>query len=131
MDPRDRRRFDDLLEAIIAELPEHIHERLDEVPVVVEDRPTRQLLDDMQIDGPGTLLCGLHSGIPLTRRSVEHSGTIPDQIMLFREPIVAVARFRRGGSLRDLERQVRITLLHEIGHHFGLDEDDLAALGYA
>lgn len=131
MDLKDRRHFDNLLESIIEALPDDIRERLEEVPVVVEDQPSARELADLGIEGRGTLLCGLHSGIPLTSRSVEHSGAIPDRIMLYRQPIIAVSRFRRGGSLRDLERQVRITLLHEIGHHFGLDEDDLAELGYA
>jgi predicted Zn-dependent protease with MMP-like domain len=80
----------------------------------------------MDIDRRQSDLCGLHWGIPLTARSVEHSATFPDRMMLFRGPILRVAGRRR----QDLEEQIRITLLHEIGHHFGLDEDDLAALGY-
>ena len=85
------------------------------------------------------------SGIPLTRRSVDHSGTLPDQIMLFREPIMRLSRvpsrsIRRFGAGREnakrssresLEYEIRVTLLHEMGHHFGLDEDELAELGYA
>jgi len=128
-----RQQFDDILESIIAELPEHLHARLDEIPVVVEDRPTARQLRDLGMDTRGTLLCGLHWGVALTDRSVEHSGRLPDQISLFREPIMMVSGFGRrsgGGSLRDLQQQIRITLLHEMGHHVGLDEDDLAALGY-
>jgi predicted Zn-dependent protease with MMP-like domain len=124
-----RRRFDEILDQIIEELPDHLYQLLDEVPLIVEDRPSPELLRDMDMD-EGSLLCGLHWGVPLTERSVEHSATLPDQMRLFREPIIAVSRYKRGGSLRDLIEQVRITLLHEIGHHFGLDEDDLEALGY-
>lgn len=126
MTPAQRDQFDQILESIIAQLPEHLHKLLEEVPLIVEDRPARELLKDMDIDPRTTDLCGLHSGTPLTARSVEHTAKLPDQMMLFREPIMRVAGRRR----LELEQQIRITLLHEIGHHFGLDEDDLTALGY-
>ena len=125
-----RQRFDDLLESIIGRLPHDVGRRLEEVPVVVEDQPSAQELAALGLDRDRSLLCGTHWGVPLTRRSVQHSGVLPDRIMLFREPIMAVAGMRGGRSLRDLERQIRITLLHEIGHHFGLNEDDLGNLGY-
>ena len=140
-----RRLFDDLLEGIITDLPQHLHALLEEVPLIVEDRPSARLLEEMGIDPRLSDLCGLHEGIALTRRSVEHSGVMPDRMMLFREPIIRLAGYRnvptrRVGHLRraarqssqeGLEEQIRITLLHEIGHHFGLDEDDLDRLGYA
>ena len=132
----ERRIFDDLLEQVLAALPEHIHALMEEIPLVVEDQPDPKLLRDMKLNPERTTLCGLHWGIPLTKRSVEHSGSMPDQIMLFREPILGEAgwydrpRPARELRIQELERQIRITLLHEIGHHFGLDEDDLADLGY-
>ncbi len=139
-----RRQFDLLLDEVIAQLPEHYHELLDEIPVVVEDRASPRLLEELGIDGRLGDLCGLHSGIALTRRSVQQSGNLPDTIMLFREPIMRLAGApsrvtRRFGAAREsakrnatqaLEDEIRITLLHEMGHHFGLDEDDLAELGY-
>jgi len=125
-DPQ-RDHFDSILEELIADLPEHIWEVLEEVPLIVEDEPTRQLLEEMDVQGYGSELCGLHSGIPLTHRSVEHGSRLPDRMMLFRGPIMRVS----GRRLRDLREQIRVTLLHEIGHHFGLDEDDLDDLGYA
>lgn len=137
MDADDRRLFDQLLDRIIDALPDSMRSLMEEVPLIVEDRPSARVLDDMDMD-EGDDLCGLHWGVPLTQRSVEHSGVLPDQMMLFREPIARVAGYRgrsrrggRGGGTAELERQIRITLLHEIGHHFGLDEDDLAELGYA
>ncbi len=129
--PSQRNHFDTQLDAVIASLPDHLHDLIEEIPVVVDDNPSPRQLRDLGITSRGTLLCGLHWGVPLTDRSVEHNARLPDQITLFREPIVIVSGFGRGGSLRDLEHQVRVTLLHEIGHHFGLDEDDLEALGYA
>lgn len=142
--PAQRRQFDLLLDEIIAQLPEHYHELLDEIPVVVEDHASPQLLEELGIDGRLSDLCGLHSGIALTRRSVQQSGNLPDTIMIFREPIMRLASApsrvtRRFGAVREsakrnarqaLEDEIRITLLHEMGHHFGLDEDELTELGY-
>jgi predicted Zn-dependent protease with MMP-like domain len=129
-----RQQFDDLLDAVIAQLPPHLAQLLEEVPVVVEDRPSAALLAQMNLDPRQSDLCGLHTGIPLTNRSVEH----------FREPIMRLANARRiaGGrfgaarerakaaALQALEAEIRITLLHEMGHHFGLNEEDLDELGY-
>lgn len=126
LSPSLRRRFDELLEEILESLPDNIHEVMEEVPLIVEDEPLDYLLDEMDIDPDETDLCGLHWGIPLTERSVQHSGTMPDRMMLFRGPIIRTAGNRRS----DVREQIRITLLHEIGHHFGLNEDDLNALGY-
>lgn len=130
----DRELFDDLLEDHLAELPEHLHRLLEEVPLIVEDEPSDLLLEELGIDRRKGDLCGLHWGIALTQRSVEHSGRLPDRIMLFRGPIIRLALSsnpRNDDEALDLlSEQIRITLLHEIGHHFGLDEDDLTELGY-
>ena len=137
---RERERFDALLDRHVASLPAAIRQQLDVVPLIVDDEADPALLDELDIDDDGEL-CGLHWGIPLTDRSVEHSGALPDTLRLFRGPIIRVAEQRaydaaegkRPGAVElveELDRQVRITLLHEIGHHFGLDEDDLTRLGY-
>ena len=130
-----RRLFDEYLDREVAALPDHIHGWLEEVPVIVEDEPSHALFTDLGMDPAVDDLCGLHSGVPLTERGVESLPGLPDQIMLFRGPIIRLAQQHVPGTGRDavseLQRQVRITLLHEIGHHFGLDEDDLAKLGYA
>lgn len=134
MDPRIRRRFDDLLDREVAALPPHIHEVLDELPLVVEDEPSEQVLREMGYEHGETDLCGLHEAVPLTDRGVEDTGMMPGRMMLFRGPIARLAGYRVVGGVEvnasELHRQIHITLLHEIGHHFGLDEDDLAALGY-
>jgi predicted Zn-dependent protease with MMP-like domain len=76
-------------------------------------------------------LCGLYTGIPLGQRSVEHSGVLSDAVHLFREGILALATDRRGRvSERELRRQIRITVLHELGHLHGMSEAELNALGY-
>ena len=136
----ERARFDALFEALLGEMPAEIHALIDEVPVVLEDSAPRALLESMGLDPDDpTGLCGLHAGVPLTERSVD-SGSLPDVITLYREGIVEEAGgweewtdedgTRLGGEER-VCREIRITLLHELGHHFGLDEDDLERLGYA
>lgn len=133
--PSLRRLFDRLLDEEVARLPPQFRAALDEVPLVVEDEPTARLLEEMGMR-PDEDLCGLHQGTPLTERGVEQASW-PDQLRLFRGPIVAQADFpdadypEAKGTEDDLRREIRITLLHEIGHHFGLDEDDLEKLGYA
>lgn len=129
LSPQQRRRFDRLLDQIISELPEHLLELLEEVPVVVEDEPSRKLKREMGLDDDDDL-CGLHSGVAITQQSVERSGDLPSQIMLFRGPIMRQAEGRSGPARDALEQEIRITLHHEIGHHFGLGEDDLEQLGY-
>lgn len=120
-----------MLEDILDELPDQLHALLEEVPLIVEDEPGPALLREMELDPRDTLLCGLHWGVALTDRSVEHTARMPDRMMLFREPIFRVAGYTPTPTGRErLEHQIHVTLLHEIGHHFGLDEDDLAALGY-
>jgi len=137
--PRARKRFDTLLEEVIASLPDRVQSLLEETPVLVDDRPTRRLLVELGLDANDDSLCGLHSGTPLTERSVSHGHDLPETIHLFREGIVELAggwqpwedeEGQRWGGDAEVRRQIRITLLHEIGHHFGLDEADLAALGY-
>ena len=135
----ERRRFDALFEAVLEEMPEEIRRMTEEVPVVLEDHPDPELLRGMGLD-PDDLgaLCGLHSGIPLTERSVEH-GALPDVVTLYREGILEEAGGweeateadggRAGGEER-IRHEIRVTLLHELGHHFGLGEDDLERLGY-
>jgi predicted Zn-dependent protease with MMP-like domain len=134
---RERDTFDDILDRQVAALPEALHELLERVPLIVDDEPTPQLLESLGM-GPDEDLCGLHDGTPLTELSVEAAPEVPEQMMLFRGPIQRLAGYpdRPGGQAspaarRELERQIHITLLHEIGHHFGLEEDDLERLGYA
>lgn len=130
MKPALRDRFDALLEDVLESLPPGVLALLDEIPLIVEDRPDPELLASMGLE-PDASLCGLHTGIALTERSVEMSGAPSDEIRIFRRGVVETAGGWRGGEADERVREeIRITLLHEIGHHFGLDEADLAALGY-
>lgn len=127
----DRDRFDALLEEAIGQLPDEIRKLLEVTPVIVEDSPPEHILKELGMDDP-TELCGLHTGIALTERSVEHGHALPEEIRLFRSGIVNLAGgWRQRGADDKVYEEIWVTLLHEIGHHFGLDEDDLDALGYA
>lgn len=131
MSDDDRERFDALLEEALDALPSPLLELLEEAPLIVDDRPSPELLRSLGMT-PNTILCGLHTGIALTDRSVEHSGVPGDVIHLFREGVLETAGGWNQKHADDLVyEEIMVTLLHEIGHHFGLDEDDLDELGYA
>ena len=139
MNDQDRTRFDRLLEDALPQLPASLRGMLEQLQLVVDDIPEQDLLSQIDIDDP-TDLCGLHSGIPLTERSVEDAPTLPTSIHLFREGIVKMAggweewtddEGEPMGGDEIVQEEIVITLLHELGHHFGLDEDDLERLGYA
>lgn len=122
--PVSKREFEKLVEQAIAELPERFAEFLDEVPIEIHTRPSRKLLRELGLE-EDELLMGLYRGRALTERSVEDSGRLPDVIYVFQEDHELVC-----DSREQLVEEVRKTVLHEIGHHFGMDEDDLEALGY-
>ena len=127
--------FDDILAELIDALPADAAEVVALTGVIAEDEPDDAVLASMGMTrAEGDDLCGMHFGVPETERSVEDTGELPSQIMLFRGPIIRFAEYRiaEGKEVnRDqLIEQIRITLLHEIGHEFGLDEDDLTELGY-
>lgn len=127
MNRADRQRFDAMLQKIINALPAGVRRLLDEVPVIVEDVPDDGVMEEMGEEDERGLM-GLHTGVPFTEQSVEDSGTLPPDIRLYREGIVEHAG---GWTDADAVREeIRVTLLHEIGHQFGLDEDDLERLGY-
>ena len=125
----------DEIEAIarvtLAALPAAFRDSLGDIIFSIEEFADAATLRDMGIDDPFDL-SGLYEGIPLTERSVEgQSGILSDSILIYREGILAMATDRRGRTNEtELQRQIRITILHELGHHFGMTEDDLAELGY-
>jgi len=119
-----KQRFAELVEEALRELPEPFAQHLEEVSVEIKDRPTDKQLKDQGLKDD-ELLLGLYVGHPMTERSVEYSGMLPDAIYIFQEDIELVS-----GNEKELVEQVRTTVLHEIGHHFGMDEDDLDDLGY-
>ena len=119
-----RAAFEKLVGQAVESLPPRFLERLQNVDVVVESEPTEEELRQAGV-GPGGSLLGLYQGIPQTRRGTWYGSVLPDRIVIYQRPIESVA-----GSLLEIRRQVRITLMHEVGHHFGLREQDLSDAGY-
>ena len=107
----------------LAGLPEPFAAHLGGIVLKVEDIADEELLAAMDIEHPLDLT-GVYEGIPLSERSVEHSGTLPDRIRLFRRAILD--EWIEDGE--GLEHLVRHILIHEVGHHFGLSDDDMHAL---
>lgn len=107
----------------MAALPQPFATHLDNVVLRIEEFADDDTLSVMGIDDPFELT-GIYEGIPLTERSVEHSGTMPDRIRLFRRPILD----EWAGGDESLGHLVAHVLIHEIGHHFGLSDEDMHAL---
>lgn len=131
-DREERQRFEELVEEALEDLPPEFAERLDNVDVVVRGRPSSKTLRDMGVP-LGESLLGLYQGVPQTQRSVEYGNVLPDRIEVYREPILdeADALCPEDGDFEATVRQVvRKTVLHEIGHHFGLSDEDLRRLDY-
>jgi predicted Zn-dependent protease with MMP-like domain len=116
--------FQKVLQQALDDLPPEFRKALDNVAVVVEDWPPDWLLDELGIP-PDDILYGFYHGVPLPERSVMDSGALPDKISIYRGPLE-----EDFPDLGELRRQIRITLLHEIGHYFGMDEEALERLGY-
>ena len=110
--------FELLVNEAINSLPEEFSKKMENVGIVVEDHPTLSQLRKSGLP-PWALLFGLYEGIPLTKRQ-NYSGVLPDKITIFRHSILRVAQ-----TEEQIKAQVRATVIHEIGHHFGLSDEQL------
>ncbi|MFP6657389.1 MAG: metallopeptidase family protein [Pirellulales bacterium] len=130
MNPRLRNLFDEKLEEVLGGMSARVHQMLVEVPLHVEDYPPDDVLRELNVCRGD--LCGLFTGVPISERSEFHPPTMPNAVTIFREGIMNAATVEAGGDLneRELKRQIHITVLHELGHHHGLKEDELHELGY-
>ena len=113
-----REEFEALVERALDQLPRRFADLLDNVVVMVEDEADPDELRAMGFD-PEEELLGLYQGVPQTERELGLM-ELPDKITLYRGPLVRMCRDRR-----ELIREIRDTLVHEIGHHFGLSDDDM------
>lgn len=113
--------FEILVGEALDSLPPEIVAMMENVEVVVENEPPPELVLEA---GEHSELMGYYHGIPLTDRGT-YGGVLPDKISIYEGPITRVARTPEA-----IREQVRITVLHEIGHHFGIEEDRLHQLGY-
>ena len=110
---------------VLERLPKKFRSRLHNVAIVVEKTPTKSQLRAMGLDPERDVLYGLYEGTPLSERSAFHPPLLPDKITIFSEPLM-----RDFPDPTELRRQIRLTLLHEIAHYFGMDEDEIEDLGY-
>lgn len=116
-------RFRRLVREAVASLPPDLLDRVQNVEIVVERRPTARDRKNAGI-GPGGTLLGLYHGIPVTHRGEYYNLVLPDKISIYQEPIESICA--NDDEIRD---QVQKTVIHELGHYFGIDDDRLHELG--
>ena len=108
--------FEEYVNDAIDSVPDELFDLLENCVIVIED--------DGPADDPELL--GLYDGVPLTERDTHYGGVLPDRITIFRNPTLAIC-----DSVEDVVEEVHITVVHEIAHYFGIDDDRLHQLGYA
>jgi predicted Zn-dependent protease with MMP-like domain len=114
--------FEKLVAEALDELPRRFRRRLRNIAVVVESEPSRQLLEEMGL-WPDRTLLGLYQGVPLTERGFSYGNVLPDRITIFQKPIEALCR-----TQDEIKQAVQDTVMHELGHYFGLDDERLEEL---
>ena len=111
-----RQEFAQLVAAALDELPRQFRRQMQNIAVIVETAPSRALLKAMDLWPDHTLL-GLYQGVPLPDRGQSYGNVLPDQITIFQQPIEALYR-----TPEEIQTAVRETVIHEVGHYFGLDD---------
>lgn len=113
-----------IAERTLNRIPEEIMNRVKNVSITVEDRPSPELLAEMGLP-PDEPLLGLYTGLALPEQSLTWPSLYPDSIILFKKPLLAMCR-----NVRELEEEIEITVVHEIAHYFGISDQKLTELGY-
>lgn len=119
-------RFERLVVRALRRLPPDVRAMLDNIDIVIEDEPTLEQLGADGVLEDDSELFGLYEGTPLTARGSDYSMVLPDKITIFRRPIE-----RSCATPEEMAEEVRITVIHELAHHFGIEEDRIAELGWA
>lgn len=114
-----REQFEKHVAEALASIPRRFRNAMQNIAIVVEDEPSRELLGEMEIEPPDTLL-GLYQGTPLTERHWGYGNTLPDRVLIFQGP-----HERSADDEDDLVVAIAETLIHEIGHYFGLSEEEI------
>jgi predicted Zn-dependent protease with MMP-like domain len=110
---------------VLDRLPRRFREQLRNVEFVVEERPSAELLRSEGLDPRVDTLYGIYQGVPLPDRSSLDPPLMPDKITIFAEPLL-----QDFPDPEELREEIRVTVLHEIAHYFGMDEDEVEDLGY-
>jgi predicted Zn-dependent protease with MMP-like domain len=114
-----REKFEQLVAEAITLIPRRFRREMKNIAIIVEDEPSDELLDEMEIDPPDSLY-GLYQGTPLPERSATWGNTLPDCVTLFQKPIEEDCE-----DDDDIRMVIGETLIHEIGHYFGLSEEEI------
>jgi predicted Zn-dependent protease with MMP-like domain len=114
-----REKFEMLVEQALLEIPRRFRKEMRNVAVVVEDEPSPELLEEMEVE-PGDSLFGLYQGTPLPERSWAHGNNLPDRISIYQKPTEEACA--DDDEIRDC---IAETVIHEFGHYFGLSEDEI------
>jgi len=114
-----RKQFERRVAEALASIPRQFRDAMQNIAIVVEDEPSADLLDEMEIEPPDTLF-GLYQGTPLTERTSSYGNTLPDRVLIFQGP-----HERETEDEDDLIVCIGETLIHEIGHYFGLSEEEI------
>lgn len=115
-----RTQFETLVSDALATIPRRFRDAMNNLAIVVEDEPSDELIEEEMPMEPAETLLGLYQGTPLTERSWGHGNTLPDRILLFQGPLE-----RESENDDDLVVAIGETLIHEIGHYFGLSEEEI------
>jgi predicted Zn-dependent protease with MMP-like domain len=131
MNKNNRDYFDQQVGWVLDRLPRKVLRILMDVPLHVEDQPSKYQIEEMEIDNPEEL-CGTYRGVTYCGGTWGLAGvSAPNSITIFRRGIVAASKNEQGKvSINELRRQIRITILHELAHLHGMDEDEIAEVGY-
>jgi predicted Zn-dependent protease with MMP-like domain len=117
-----RQQFQRLVEEALEEIPRRFRAAMKNVAVIVEDAPPADILDEMEIEPPDSLF-GLYQGTPLPERSWGYGNTLPDRISIYQQPIEEAC-----ADEEEIRTCVAETVIHEFGHYFGMDEDQIEAI---
>jgi predicted Zn-dependent protease with MMP-like domain len=117
-----RKRFERLVDNAVATIPREFRDAVQNLAIVVEDEPSDDVLEEMEVEAGDTLF-GLYQGTPLTERSAGYGNALPDRITLYQFPIEDECE-----TDDEIVRCIGETLIHELGHYFGLSEDEIEAI---
>lgn len=118
--PINRSLFEDVVSDALDRLPDEFAELMSNIAVQIEEWPDDEILHELGLDPRRDTLYGLYTGVPLDERGGWYGNVLPDVILLYRQPLLDDSRDRE-----DLIHQIQLTLLHEIGHHFGFTDHEM------
>jgi predicted Zn-dependent protease with MMP-like domain len=119
-----KKAFDKIVRRALNRIPAELRQHLDNILISVQNRPTKEIMEEID-QPPDEPLFGLFQGFPLSERSPTSPPLFPDSILLFQEPLEEACE-----TLKELEEEIELTVVHEVAHFFGITEERLAELGY-